>query len=295
MKKIQNFLCVCLTALCVLSSCMIFSGCKKYSCQKITNIAYGENDSQTLNLNLPKGKTGTVGLILMIHGGAWIAGDKETYDDELEYWCEKYGYATASINYRYASDDTHCDDILQDISSSLQKIKDLASEKSINIEKVLLTGISAGAHLSLLYAYKCQEAPIKPVAVVNYVAPTDLSDLNFFDGGSIMDCFDIFSKLCDVTVTTENYKTKEIQDKLLQCSPINFVNGNSVPTVICHGKKDNIVPYSNATTLKNRLDFFGVKNDFVIFENSGHGLKDDKKQTKKAKKLMKQYAETYLK
>lgn len=284
---------------CVISSCFIFSGCKEkanYTCEKFKDITYGEHERQTLNLYLPKEKNGDVGLILFIHGGAWIGGDKSCYDDELDYWCTTHGYATASINYHYITSQFNCNDIMQDIGSSLEKIKTLATEKNINIEKVMLTGSSAGGHLSLLYAYKhSDDSSIKPVAVANYSGPTDLTDSNYYSNKeSTLSYLDLFSRLCGVTITNENFDTNEIHDIMLDMSPINHINGNTVPTLIFHGDKDDIVPYSNATTLNARLDFHGVKNDFVTYKNSGHGL-DNKKARKTAKKLFKEYAKTYLK
>lgn len=298
MKRLSKILCLCLTIFCMFSSGLILSACsKKYDYETFKNVAYGEHERQTLNLFLPKEKNGNVGLILFIHGGGWAGGDKSCYDDELDHWCKTYGYATASINYRYISNEIHSEDILEDISSSLQKIKDMAKEKGINIEKVLLSGSSAGAHLSLLYAYKyANTSSIKPVAVASFCAPTDLTDTNYFNDEETTPIYlDLFSKLCDETITRENLNESEIQEKMLDSSPINFIDKNFVPTLICHGLKDIVVPYSNATTLKNRLDFYGVKNDLVTYPSSGHELGKDKKQSKQAKKLMQQYAKTYLK
>lgn len=298
MKKLNRFLSICLTLFCVISSCVVFSGCKEkavYTSEKFIDVAYGDHSRQTLNLYLPKEKTGTVGLILMIHGGAWVAGDKSGYAKELAYWCETYGYAVASINYRYISDQFNCYDIMQDIGAGLEKIKTLANEKNIDIEKAMLTGSSAGGHLSLLYAYKYAESSaIKPVAVANYSGPTDITDSGYYSmEESVLDYLNLFSLLCGTTITLENRNTTEIQDIMLDVSPINHINGKTVPTLICHGDKDNIVPYSNATTLKNRLDFYGVKNDFVSYKNAGHSL-DNKKARKTARKLFKQYANDYL-
>ncbi len=299
MKKISKILCFCLSFFCVFSSLLIFSACSKDSkfvCEKFENISYGNHQRQTFNLCLPKGKTGTLGLVLFIHGGSWSAGDKSVYDSELDYWCKTHGFATASINYRYASDTIHSEDILQDIASSLQKIKDFANEKNVNIEKVLLTGHSAGAHLSLLYAYKYANiSSIKPVAVASFCAPTDFTDQNYLNNQKYVLAYcDWFSKLTGETVTTDNIGNPEIQEKLLQVSPINFINENLVPTLICQGLKDEIVPYSNATTLKNRLNFFGVKSELITYPSSGHSLGKDKKQAKQAKQKMIQFAKEYL-
>lgn len=301
MKKITKFLVLCLTIVSSFFACFCFSACDKakYTACKYLDIAYGDHERQTFNLYLPKEKSGTVGLILMIHGGSWVAGDKSGYDDDLDKWCTVYGYATASINYHYISSEVDCDDIMNDISLALAKIKETASvERGVNIEKVLLTGISAGGHLSLYYAYKYAEtAPIKPVAVVDYSGPSDLTDENYASTQMLCDIdwyLDLFSLLSGAEITKDNYQSPEMQTKLLEVSPVNYVTQNTVPTLICHAYEDDIVPYSNATILSNRLQECGVKHDLISYENSGHSLGHDKKHQKEAKKLFVEYAERYL-
>lgn len=298
LKKNFNIIGVLVISVCI-AGCFTLTACESkdnYSYEKYENIAYGDYERQTLNLYLPDGRTGTLGLILVIHGGAWIGGDKNNCDKDLDKWCKEYGYATAAISYHYISEEFCCDDIMQDIALSLDKIKEFAATKGVNIEKVMLAGSSAGGHLSLLYAYKHADmASVKPVAVANYSGPTDLTDSNYYIGNENgLGYLDLFSKLCHTTFTADNYLNEEMQAKLLEYSPIDFVGERSVPTLICHGDIDDIVPHSNAVTLKARLDQYNIKSDLLTYKNSGHSLGGDKKQSKNAKKLFGEYAKAYL-
>ena len=139
--------------------------------------AYGDEERQILDLYIPKESDGTIGLVLMIHGGAWIAGDKNAYGaDMLRYVSEDVGLAAAAINYRYLSETVNLHDIIDDIDLALQFIKEKGEENGVTIDKAMLTGTSAGAHLSLLYAYSMKDtAPITPACVVSYCGPTDLA------------------------------------------------------------------------------------------------------------------------
>ena len=40
------------------------------------NLSYGSHERQVLDLNIPKENDGEIGLILSIHGGGWVGGDK---------------------------------------------------------------------------------------------------------------------------------------------------------------------------------------------------------------------------
>lgn len=299
MKRIVSIIGIIATLICIVGSSLALVSCAdqgKYTYDKYEEITYGEYERQTLNLYLPREREGTVGLILVIHGGGWIGGDKEYYNKKLDQWCKAYGCAAAAINYHFISDEFSCDDIMQDIALSLDKIHEFAAEKGYNIEKAMLTGNSAGGHLSLLYAYKyADRASIRPVAVANYSGPTDLTDESYFVNNSNASGYlDLFSSLCHTEFTEDNYQSAEMQEKMLEYSPVNYISESTVPTLICHGDADDIVPYTNAVILKERLDQMGVKSDFVSYRNSGHSLSGDKQRSNEAKKLFGEYVKAYL-
>lgn len=298
MKKLFRMLTLCLAIACLVCACLVFFACEpsaKYTSDRY-DAAYSEHERQTLSLCLPHGKTGTLGLILVIHGGGWIGGDKEYYVAKTEKLCTVYGYATAAINYHYVSNDFCLDDILQDITLSLQKIKDIAAEHDVDLQKVMLTGNSAGGHLSLLYAYKCAEnAPITPVAVADYCGPTDLTDTNYYSTPQNTSFYaELFSLLCGTAFDADTYLEPQNQALLLEASPVSYVTQSTVPTLICHGDSDEVVPYSNATILQRKLQECGVKHDLVTYKNSGHSLGGDKRHANQANKLFAAYAEAYL-
>lgn len=266
------------------------------------NLSYGSHERQIMDLYLPEKSDGEVGLVLLIHGGAWVGGNKDEYKSALKTACNDLGYAAAAINYRYLSETVTLHDIADDIDLALKKIKEKGAEKGININKVLLTGSSAGAHLAMFYAYSRKNtAPITPAAVVSNCGPTDLSDDNFYynadlgvnsELGNFEDIAYLFSCAGGQKFTYETRATAK--EALLKVSPIYYVNSDTVPTVINHGKKDTIVPFSNAEAIVEKFKEYGVKYDFNIYPNSGHSLNNDEANRKIADDLLFKYLETYL-
>ena len=281
----------------IIMAIMSFLGLgSKVNTYEYRDFAYGPHTRNTLDLNIPKENDGEIGLVLFIHGGAWIAGDKDSYEKGVETAASQYGYAGASINYRYLSEEVDMFDILDDIDAALKCIKEKGQEHGVNINKVLLTGDSAGAHLSLLYAYsRADKAPITPAAVVSNSGPTDLTDENFYKNNAMGDeefVAQLFSYACGQKFTyAERAKAKLA---LAAVSPITYVNKNTVPTVINHGMKDSIVPYSNAVTLDGLLTLFGVTHYFNSYPNSDHDLGSDEANKDKANDLLFEYIATYL-
>ena len=261
---------------------------------KFENVSYGTHERHTLNLYIPADKE-SVGLVLMIHGGAWIGGDKADYAGEVERVLGM-GYAVASVNYRYISDDVDLIDVTDDIQLAVAKIKELSEKRGIEINKMVLTGVSAGGHLAMLYAYSRDDvSAIKPVAVLNYCGPTDLSDDAYYFDNGLGDGEYVAQVLSWACGYKHTFATREeAKEALWNVSPLKYVDENTVPTVINHGVKDNIVPFSNAVSLRDKFDTLGVTYVFNAYPNSGHGLNEDAENTDKSYELYSEYLETYL-
>ncbi len=295
-KIIAFFISVIFTVLNALGLGGVFGGIDSSDAYVFANMSYGKHERQVLDLAIPKDNDGEVGLILFIHGGAWIGGDKEVYKDMVSSCANKEGLVAAALNYRYLNDSTNLHDITDDIDSALSAIKEKAKTKGVDVNKVFLTGASAGAHLAMFYAYSRKDtAPITPAAVCSYCGPTDLYDDNFYyesDLGDTATICQLMSWACGESFSIENKKDfKEALDKV---SPVNYVNGSTIPTILCHGEKDTIVPYSNALSIAEKFEQYGVQYDFISYPNSDHGLANDTECAEKADKLMREYIDKYV-
>lgn len=255
---------------------------------------------QTYDLVFPKNAEGDLGLVLCIHGGGWVEGSKNEYTGSLFQVSKEKGVAAACMNYRYVSEKVGFGDILEDITRALAAIRAKGAAYGVNFDKVLLTGISAGGHLSLLYAYtKKDAAPVKPVCVVELCGPTDLEDPFFYSaenriGASVGTEYfrNIISNGIGFDIDLENFDTA--RDALKKYSPINYVDENTVPTVLGQGEADDIVPYRNSLDLDKKLTAFHVEHTFISFPHSNHEC-EDKASMSAIMKLFFEYIDTYLK
>lgn len=267
------------------------------------NISYGNHSRHKLDLYLPTDCGDDMGLVLYIHGGAWIAGDKEGYYETLEYMAEKYGVACAAVNYRYISDSITLLDIMDDIDAAMECIRAKGEKHGININRSILTGGSAGGHLSLLYAYsRVEGSAIPPVAVMSDCGPTDLSDDYYYYNedlgkGNGLGGDEVISQLLTWGTGVEITRETRVNylEKIAEVSPLTYVNKDSVPTIINHGMVDDIVPFRNAVMLEAKLTELGVEHVFNVYPNSGHGLDRDPDAAARAQELFGGYIEKYVK
>lgn len=253
------------------------------------DISYGTHPNQTFDLNLPVGGNAEQGLVLFLHGGGWVGGNKESVKKSYPVFNANSDYATASINYRLVNDgESNIDDIIDDISLALKQIKSFASGCSVNLSKVVIGGHSAGGHLCLLYAYKYKDkSPIEVVGVLASAPVPDLSVESFYTDNTYGDearMCTIISQLCGKSFTAE---TRRLETAVLEeNSPINFVSDNAVPTIILHGSNDTIAPLFGSLMLTEELNKHSINNELVLFENAGHSMKNCEETRAYASELM---------
>ena len=261
----------------------------------LKNVQYGPDVRNVMDIYIPANKSGEIGMLMNVHGGAWIYGDKE-YTTGSAYWdCVNYGVVSTAISYRYLSDEVNGSMMMDDIQNAVAKTKEVAAQYGLDCTKMIIGGGSAGGHLSLLYAYsRGSVSAVKPVAVISYSGPTDLTNSKYWSSSvSKSDMRNLLSWMCDRTITgsiSQNYYKNE----LLKVSPVNYAS-TAVPTLMCHGMQDTTVDYSEATRLASALTTYGKTYELITFPNSGHGLESDPDQSSYASQRYAEYINTYLK
>ncbi len=120
--------------------------------KSINNIRYlkGKNKYHLFNMYFPESASdlSTLPLMIQIHGGGWIYGDKDLSRFHNAYYASK-GMVVLSMSYRLLLR-TNLKGIVQDLFHFFNYIEKHEKELNISFKNVLLTGDSAGGHLVLL-------------------------------------------------------------------------------------------------------------------------------------------------
>lgn len=119
-----------------------------------SDITYKANASamQQLNLYYPKDynceKDGKLPTVIDIHGGGWMHGDKELNQRYCEY-IASMGHCVMGMSYTLLPN-TDLQGMVHDIFDSLHWLENHGEMRGFDLSKVLLTGDSAGGHLTSL-------------------------------------------------------------------------------------------------------------------------------------------------
>ncbi|MBC7849512.1 MAG: alpha/beta hydrolase [Chitinophagaceae bacterium] len=262
MKKVLLSLIVCSTMACSKNNADDNTGTNPAQAQTLTNITYGTDARQTMDIYLPANRTeNETKLLVLVHGGGWTEGDKSDFNGFISELQQRLpGYAIANINYRLVANNQNLFPTAEnDVKAAIQQLISKAVDYKYS-KKLVLFGASAGAHLALLYAYKHNNGEVK--AVGSMFGPTEL--VSFYNAPPSPG---IPFLLEAITGGSPGTKANIYHES----SPYNYVSAQSPPTIIFHGGLDVVVPPSQSVKLKDKLASSGVANQYVFYANQAHG------------------------
>jgi acetyl esterase/lipase len=219
--------------------------------------------SQMLDLYLPVGVKTPLPVVIFIHGGGWIGGDKKDTPSAL---LAKNGFASASINYRLASEAKYPAQ-LEDCLSAVEWVKAHAGEYHLDVNRIAVWGGSAGGHLTALVALSQPSAGIK--VACDWCGPANLETIAEQAHGE--------TKLpwSGPDSPLERLLGGPVADKRAlahAASPVNLVSSSVPPFLIMHGDKDDMVPIAQSAELVAALQKAGARVDYVVVPGAGHNL-----------------------
>jgi arylformamidase len=118
---------------------------------RLDDLPYGPDARQRMDVFLPAAPQ-RAPMLLMVHGGAWMVGDKSmsrVVDAKVAHWVGERGYIVVSINYRMVPEvDVQAQ--ARDVATALATVQARAAGWGGDPSRLVLMGHSAGAHLVAL-------------------------------------------------------------------------------------------------------------------------------------------------
>jgi acetyl esterase/lipase len=239
------------------------------------DIVYGETPERVLKMDIymPESVSNPL-MVVWVHGGAWHSGSKENPPKDLL----KRGYALASIDYRLSAE-VPFPAIMHDIKAAVRFLRGNATKYGFQKEKIVIWGSSAGGHLVALAGVTNGNEALEGI-IGNYL--DESSDVNLtldFFGPSNFKTILKQSTPHGVSVRAPALalffgKPLEQAAELVEAaSPVFHVDAADPPMFIAHGNQDPQVPINQSIELWLKLKEAGVKTEFEILGEMGHGGK----------------------
>jgi len=232
--------------------------------RKWLDIPYANlSPAEKLDIYLPDDGDGPFPVIISIHGGGFMFGDKA--DEQLNPMLKglNHGYAIVSINYRMSGEAIFPANI-NDVKAAIRWVKANAAEYKFSPKRIALWGGSAGANLAALAGTSSDIKELEDMsmgnakqssrvmAVVDWFGPTNflLMDEQLKEtGNGKPDKSEANSMLSKVL----GQKITEIPEKVKMANPESYITSDDPPFLIQHGTKDPIVPTQQSVLFYEKL------------------------------------------
>lgn len=247
---------------------------------KHLDISYAPiSEAQKLDIYLPDEKKEKYPVIIFIHGGAWMSGDKRENFSLPILRGLKEGYAVISINYRLSEEATF-PAAIEDVKAAIRFIRANANKYNLDAEQITLFGRSSGANLATLAGVTSgttkfdnpelgnSDVSSSVHAVVAWFPPINLLTMDKelknlgirpqLRGAAVEDpnqpvSDEVHGAADSPASLYMGRKLSEVPELVNENNPTNYISENTPHFFIEHGTSDNVVPYTQSVTFAEKL------------------------------------------
>jgi acetyl esterase/lipase len=250
------------------------------SVQLVADVPYAgtDNPRQRLDLLVPKRSQDDrpLPVIVFIHGGAWLAGDRLAGHGALSPYVASGDYAGVTVGYRLTDKATWPAQI-HDCKAAIRWVRANAARYRLDPDRIGVIGGSAGGHLAAMLGasggvpeLEGELGPNKGVSskvtcVVDEFGPSDLPNMGKAPSRIDHDAPNApEGRLIGGAVPSHLEAARA-------ASPITYVSPDDPPFLIVHGTADDTVPFDQSKRLYDALKAGKVPVLFIPVEGGGHG------------------------
>ena len=245
---------------------------------------------QTLDLYLPSRDDAPRPLVVIIHGGAFLMGDKRSEITAIPALLAR-GYAVASIGYRLSGEAVF-PAAVQDCRAALRWLCVHAGDYGVDRARFALWGASAGGHLAAMLGVTGDQPTLfdatsdpavdaSVAAVIDWFGPTRFLAMDAHDREHPPTGEPAFlppwpREHDDPASPESRYLGAPIQtvpDLAASSDPTTYIpTARALPAfLIAHGDVDHLVPHLQSVLLADELRARGGQVDLRILPGFGHG------------------------
>ncbi len=250
--------------------------------ERLRGIPYGPCGRRNhLDVYRPRADRRGCPVLVQVHGGAWVIGDKERQGLPLMVHLASLGWVCVAINYRLSPRSTWPDHIV-DVKRALAWVKAHVAEYGGDPDFVVISGGSAGGHLSALAALTPNDPEYQPgfedadTTVAACVPFYGVYDFTNRQGVGRPDLIAFLQRL------VVKRRFREARDVFERASPMSRVDDRAPPFLVLHGTHDTLVPVEEARLFVSLLrarsrkpvayaELPGAQHAFEVFASARTG------------------------
>ena len=244
---------------------------------RFDDISYGPDPVwNLLDVYRPRAAEGPLPVIIDVHGGGWVYGDKFVY----QYYCmelAQHGFAVVNFSYRLAPENVFPAS-MQDMDAVVRFVLSNADRYGFDLSRVFLVGDSAGAHMTVMYSNMCTDRNYAetlgvippegfvPSAVVLNCGVYDICEMLKDQNPSVLLLKPLVRDLLGVKAIPETLSAE--QDALL--CPVKYINGRFPAAFVMTAIGDFLVRQPDC--ILPQLERNGIRHAFKVYGSEENKL-----------------------
>lgn len=221
-------------------------------------LAYGPGERQRCDVYRPldaagKALAGPLPLVVFVHGGSWMSGDKNLYRWVGQALAQQ-GFVAVLANYGLMPS-VRFPDFANDVAAAVAFAHTHAAEWGADPSRLFLMGHSAGAHLTALVTYDGRYLArhgLTPGIIAGYIGLSGPYD------------FQLNTPLLRGTFAGPSEREHDAQ-------PVNFVSASAPRSLLVMGRDDTTVNPHNTRSLAEQLRRVGAPVE-ELWVDGDHGV-----------------------
>ena len=206
---------------------------------------------------------------IVVHGGGFARGDKQTYVPPLFAPLSEAGFAWFTINYRLHPQ-VRFPAPVDDLEAAISFVRAHAREYKVDLRRVVLMGESAGGTLVSFVGVRNKSA-IRFAAVVPFYAVHDWEQRAAEEAAGMVGP-SIWRDFFGVPANTPAGELPAAISRMREVSAASFVRKGLPPFLLIHGTSDQQVNYQQSVRMQQRLRQAGNSCDLITVEGGPHGM-----------------------
>jgi acetyl esterase/lipase len=235
--------------------------------ERTKNLSYGPYGRRNkLDVYRNKNHPTNAPILFQIHGGGWVIGNKDQQGIPLMQHLASRGWVCVAPNYRLSPRATFPDHLV-DLKRALAWTREHAEEYGGDPNFIVVTGGSAGGHLTALVALTQNDPEYQPgfedadtsvYAAVPYYGVYDFTGRNHVRRG-----VDEWGMRRFLERSVMKTKLADDPEGWAKASPLDRITPDDPPMFVIHGRNDTLVPVPEARHFVEKLR--STANEPVVY------------------------------
>ena len=241
-----------------------------------SDVVYGHKDGMALVYDVLMPDSANGAAILFMMSGGWYSSwaPPETRARQFKDMLDA-GFTLIPV-YHGSAPRYHVPDAYSDVSRAVRHVKLNAVSYGVDVNRIGVTGGSAGGHLSLMLGLDSDtgknderdavmQVDNSVAAVVAYFPPVAFREEESLPVGIVNNVAEeeLLSRFPALDYDPELVPT---------VSPILFVDANDPPTLLIHGDEDPLVDVTHSYAIKEKFEKEGVESELIVIPGGKHGF-----------------------